>query len=150
MKIEEEIKQERFSNELHKAHVNLLYTAAWSGLRVAQVLKPFKISLQQFNILRILRGCQQEPASIKELTERMLDKSSNASRLVDKLILKKLVRKSSCGSDHRRVEVIITTEGLDLVNRASQMVEQEIQTMLSSLSDDEAILLNELLDKSRG
>ena len=150
MKIEKEIKQERFPSDHLRVHVNLLYTAAWAGLRISQILKPFKISLQQFNILRILRGRQQEPHSIKELTERMLDKSSNASRLVDKLIIKNLVSKTPCDADSRRVEIIITPSGLDLINRASKAVEKEIQTMLSSLSVNEASLLNELLDKARG
>ncbi len=150
MRIEDEIQQARFSNEYHKVHVNLLYTAAWAGLRISQVLKPFGISLQQFNILRILRGRQQAPASIKELTERMIDKSSNASRLVDKLIAKNLVEKKQCDADNRRVEVAITQQGLDLVNQTSMLVENEITAMFGSLSETEAIILNELFDKARG
>ncbi len=150
MKIEDEIKQGAFKTQHLKTHVNLLYTAAWAGLKITHVLKPFKVTLQQFNLLRILRGKKGEPASIKELTERMLDKSSNASRLVDKLILKKLVVKTPCNEDNRRVEVLITPDGLELVNRASDAVEKEIQSMFSTLSNEEARQLNELLDKARG
>lgn len=150
MKIEDEIQQPHFTHEYLKAHVNLLYTAAWAGLQVNHFLKPYKISIQQFNILRILRGRQKEPASIKELTARMLDKASNASRIVDKLLEKNLVTKSQSDRDNRRVEILITPAGLELVNRASMTVEQEIIKMMSTLTIEEAALLNNLLDKSRG
>lgn len=150
MKIEDEIKQDSFPSQYLKVHVNLLYTAAWASLAIAQVLKPFNISPQQFNILRILRGKVNQPASIRELTDRMIDKSSNASRLVDKLIQKKLVVKEACNSDNRKVEVVITAEGMSLVNEASLAVEAEIQKLFSLLSDDEAAQLSDLLDKIRG
>ncbi|MFQ5447919.1 MAG: hypothetical protein ACE5FF_13405 [Saprospiraceae bacterium] len=93
MRIEDEIKQSHFPNEFVKAHINVLYTAVWAGLAVSQSLKSFNISHQQFNVLRILRGRYPEPASIRDLTERMIDKSSNASRLVDKLVAKGLAVK---------------------------------------------------------
>ena len=128
---------------------NLLYTSAWAGLRISQVLKPFHITLQQFNILRILKGRGAEPASIKELTERMLDKSSNASRLVDKLLSKGLVRKETCDDDNRKTHVVLTSEGLELVRQASIAVENKIDVMFSTLTEAEAIVLNQLLDKFR-
>ncbi|MBI5915353.1 MAG: MarR family transcriptional regulator [Bacteroidetes bacterium] len=150
MKIEDEIKQKTFTHEFHKLQVNLLFTAAWLSYRTNNALKPSKITGQQFNILRILRGQHPEPASIKELTERMIDKSSNASRLVDKLIEKKLVLKSKSGDDSRRAEVIISPQGLELLEKASEVVDLVAQPLNESLTEQEARALNGLLDKLRG
>lgn len=150
MKIEDEIKQKTFANEHHKLQVNLLFTAAWLSSHTSKALKPSIITAQQFNILRILRGSYPQPASIKELTERMIDKSSNASRLVDKLIEKEFVLKSKCGDDNRRAEVIISERGLELLQTASDAVESVFLSLNKSLTEDEAITLNYLLDKLRG
>lgn len=149
MSIEDEIDQRKFSSLFAKANINLLYTAGWVQLNTTKELKPFNISVQQFNILRILRGRHPKPASIRELTDRMLDKSSNASRLVDKLQSKNLVAKQKCENDNRRVEVTITTEGLQLLEKASEKVEMNIEKVFSSISEEDAILLNEILDKLR-
>ncbi len=150
MKIEDEIKQKTFPNEFLKANVNLFFTNAWMQLKILQELKPFNISPQQFNVLRILRGCHPKPASIKELTDRMLDKSSNASRLVDKLLSKGFVSKSTCQSDTRRTEVFITEEGLEMLETASGKVESKIDEVYSTLSEKEAQQLSHLFDKLRG
>ncbi len=149
MKIEDEIDQETFKNEFMKANVNLIFSAGWIQLHSAKELKPFNISLQQFNILRILRGRHPKPASIRELTDRMLDKSSNASRLVDKLISKKLVAKEKCKNDNRRVEVSITPIGLSLIQGVSENVESSISKIFNSLSESDAARLNAILDKLR-
>ena len=150
MRIEDEIKQKTFPNEFLKANVNLFYTNAWMQLKILQELKPFNISPQQFNILRILRGKNAKPASIKELTDKMLDKSSNASRLVDKLIAKGFVSKSVCPDDNRRMEVSITDEGLQMLEKASMVVERQVEESYQTLSQEEATQLNNLLDKLRG
>lgn len=150
MKIEDEIKQKTFLNEYHKANINLFFTQAWMQLKILQALKPFNISPQQFNILRILRGSHPKPASIRELTDRMLDKSSNASRLVDKLLAKGLVEKSTCKNDNRKMQVNITVEGLTLLGKASSEVEQCISEVFGVLSVEEASVLNTTLDKIRG
>lgn len=147
--IEEEIQQANFSSADHRAHVNIVYTAAWLNQRTAQVLKPFGLSLQQFNILRILRGRAGKPATIKLLTERMLDKMSNASRLVDKLKEKKLVDRQECASDRRRVDIFITDAGLSLLREASDAFETARRNTFSSITDEEAIELSRLLDKLR-
>ena len=149
MKIEDAIKQKKFQNEYQKANINLFYTYAWLQLQIVQTLKPYNISPQQFNILRILRGRHPKPASIRELTDRMLDKASNASRLVDKLLAKELVTKTTCKQDNRRMEVLITENGLDLLKRASTDVENWINDVFSSLSEEEAQQFNFLLDKIR-
>ena len=149
MGIEKDIQQTNFKSELHKAHLNILYTASWLNQKTTQSLKAYKISPQQFNILRILRGRHPEPASIKLLTERMLDKMSNASRLVDKLKAKGLVERLECPDDRRRVDVNITEKGLKLLEKASEAVEQGIIDFGTALEEPDAKQLNNYLDKMR-
>lgn len=149
MRLEDEIKQKSFVNEYVKAHINILFTASWLSSNAAKVLKPYGISPHQFNILRILRGMYPKPGSIKELTERMIDKSSNASRLVDKLIAKNLVKKAKSHSDNRRAEVVITEEGLQLLIVASEKIDELSNGLSSRLSQDEVATLNQFLDNLR-
>lgn len=149
LKIEEAIQQKRFKNEHHKAQVNLLYTAAFINQQSTQALKPFNISIQQFNILRILRGMHPETATVKLLTERMIDKMSNASRLVEKLKKKGLVQRENCLEDRRRVNISITPKGLDLLAEASQAMEDSTLAQMEYLNDKEAELLNDFLDRVR-
>ncbi|MEM6964815.1 MAG: MarR family transcriptional regulator [Bacteroidota bacterium] len=150
MRLEDEIQQSKFKNEHHKLGVNIIYSAGWvSGLNL-KVLKQFNLSIQQFNILRILRGRHPEPASVKLLTERMLDKMSNASRLVEKLKQKGLVKREACPQDRRQVNIMITKLGLKTINKASVLLEQQTEKQLASLSSQEAKQLNDLLDKLRG
>lgn len=147
MKIEEAIQQKHFRNEYHKAHINVLFTAAWLNQESAKILKPFNISWQQFNILRILRGLHPEPATIKLLADRMIDKMSNASRLVEKLKQKELVERIACEEDRRRVEVNITDKGLAFLEKASKLMEENIDENMSRISLEDAHVLNTLLDK---
>lgn len=149
MKIEEAIQQKTFRDEYHKAHINVLYTASWIHQQSLRALKPFNISWQQFNILRILRGMHPQPATVKLLTQRMIDKMSNASRLVEKLKQKGLVERRSCVSDRRRVDVLITEAGLELLEQASQAMEAQLDPERWQLTQEEAAQLNELLDKMR-
>ena len=148
MKIEDEIKQPKFRNEYHKLAVNLSYTANWISRSVGQILKPYKLTPQQFNVLRILRGQQPKPASINLITERMIDKMSNASRLVDKILAKGLVERQVCPNDRRQVDVIITEKGSQLLAELDVLVDK-YNDKLATLSTKEAQELNELLDKLR-
>ncbi|MCB0557752.1 MAG: MarR family transcriptional regulator [Lewinellaceae bacterium] len=149
MKIEEEIQQRKFKSVYHKAHINVLFTASWLSQNSAQLLKPFKLSWQQFNILRILRGMHPEPATVKLLTERMIDKMSNASRLVEKLKQKGLVERNVCPADRRRVDIEITGKGLEVLEDISRIMEEELTQRMSTLTSEEASQLNQLLDKLR-
>ena len=149
MKIEEAIQQKKFMNAFQKVHVNVLYTASFLSQQTSESLKPFRLTIQQFNILRILRGRYPEPATIKELTARMLDKMSNASRLVDKLLEKGLVERRTCSEDRRRVDVVISKEGLDLLSKVSAIVEQRYEQQFQQLSEVGSAQLSELLDKRR-
>ena len=149
MKLEEAIQQRKFKDEWHRLQVNILYTASWIHQRNNKVLKPFKISGPQFNILRILRGMYPDPASVKLLTERMIDKDSNASRLVDKLVLKGLVERHSCQYDRRKVDVIITEQGLALLEKASLAIETQGKHLEHTINESDARMLNAFLDKIR-
>ncbi len=149
MKLEEEIQQKSFKDEHQKAGINLLFTASWISKVNAESLKPFNISIQQFNILRILRGLGSQPASVKLLTERMIDKMSNASRLVEKLKTKGLVERIACPKDRRQVDIHITKKGLKLLEQSSENLEFNLKQKFSSLTKNEATLLNNLLDKLR-
>ena len=149
MKIGKEIKQAKFKNEHQKMLINILFTSGWLSSKHAGHLKPFGISTQQYNILRILRGQHPKPATVNLLIERMLDKNSNASRLVEKLRLKKLVERAVCPDDRRAVNVAITKKGLDLLIELDKQEDKFIEE-LKKVSENEAEQINLLLDKLRG
>lgn len=149
MKLEDEIAQKQFKNEYHKAGVNLIYTYNWFIAFQTSLLKPHDVTLQQYNILRILRGQHPNPATIKLIRERMLDKMSDASRIVEKLRIKGMVERNICASDRRNVDVCITQKGLDLLAEIDKR-QHEAEEKMASLSPDEIKLLNDLLDKLRG
>jgi DNA-binding MarR family transcriptional regulator len=149
MKIEKEISQEKFRSKNHKAAVNIIYTFNWLYEKTQNLLKPFGLTIQQFNILRILRGKYPDPATIKILKERMMDKMSDASRLVEKLRAKGLVDRRVCDKDRRNVDVLITEDGLSLLGEIDKK-EKEFDKLIANLSDEEIDQLNDLLDKMRG
>ena len=148
MKIEEEIKQKKFATPYQKLMVNLLFTSNWLVLQSQQGLKKHGISLQQYNILRILRGQKGQAISVNALIDRMLDKMSNASRLVEKLRQKGFVERKVCATDRRQVDVVITKAGLAFLNIVDPEMES-IEKGLSTLTPIESEQLNELLDKLR-
>lgn len=148
MKLEEEIKQKKFRNEYHKLAVNIIYTHSWLLNNQSSFLKKHGITGAQFNILRILRGQFPDPASINLLRERMLDKMSDASRLVERLLQKGLTDRKICPEDRRRVEVVITEKGLNLLNEIDSH-DAETDQQFQKLSVEEARTLNNLLDKMR-
>lgn len=149
MKLEEEIKQKKFRNEYHKLAVNILYTHGWLASHHAEHLKKSNITGAQYNILRILRGQFPQPASVNLLKERMLDKMSDASRLVERLLQKSLVDRKICPDDRRRVEVIITERGLNLLKELDQK-DDEFDVLFKNLDENEVKTANDLLDKMRG
>ena len=149
MKLEKEIQQSKFQNEFQKLYLNIIYTASWLNLKNTQRLKPFGVSPQQYNILRILRGQYPNSATVTLLTERMLDKNSNASRLVEKLKQKQLVDRCECPEDRRAVNVRITQKGLDLLTKLDT-TDENVQNDLKKITEEEAALVNTVLDKLRG
>jgi DNA-binding MarR family transcriptional regulator len=148
MKIEDEIQQKSFKSEYHKAHINIVFTASWLQNKASCQFKPFGITMPQFNILRILRGQYPKPATVNLLIERMMDKTSNASRIVDKLEDKGLVSRKQCPNDRRSVDILITEAGLELLKKTDTVMKEE-QLGFGNLSVEEAAELNRLLDKVR-
>ena len=149
MKLEEEISQARFRNEAHKLGVNLIYTFNQVNAFHARFFKQRGITGQQFNILRILRGQHPQPATIKLLKERMLDKMSDASRIVEKLRIKGLVVRDISGIDRRHCEVRISDKGMKLLADIDKE-NDFLDARFSNLSIAEQKTLNQLLDKLRG
>jgi len=148
MGIENDIKQTRFRNAHQKAAINLIYTVSWIRDRTKCIFEAEDITAQQFNILRILRGSFPRPLSTLQIRERMLEKMSDTSRIVDRLIAKGLVKKVTCKSDRRLVDVIITDKGKKLLERLD-LKQDEIDSVLSRLSEKDADMLSELLDRIR-
>lgn len=146
MKIEEIIKA-KFKSEHHKVIVNIRYTSNWIGAYHNKQLAEFDLSLPQFNILRILRGAG-EPLSIKVVKERMLEKSPNTTRLIDKLIAKNMVDRSRCADDRRVVHIEITEKGLTILSSIDDVFDD--MSLAENITLEEATLLNDLLNKLRG
>lgn len=148
MKLEQEIKQEKFKNEQHKAVLNILFTANWIQTLQKEFFEPFGITGQQYNILRILRGQHPNRICAYELKSRMLDKNSDVSRLLDRLIGKKLIEKSTSKQDKRASEIRITTQGLNLLEKLDSVINSlDIEVMRLTTAD--AKKLNTLLDSCR-
>lgn len=148
MGIEKDIHQAQFRNEYQKAMINLLFTYGWAIKKIKQVISPEGITHQQYNILRILRGNHPQPISTLQIRERMLDKMSDTSRIVDRLVAKGLVKKVPCKSDRRLVDVSITEKGKKLLQKLDAHIEK-MDAVFSNISTKEATTLNSLLDKLR-
>jgi DNA-binding MarR family transcriptional regulator len=147
MTIENDINQDKFRNEYQKATINLIFTYNWMSEKMKYFFDQFDITSQQFNILRILRGAGT-PLSTLQIRQRMLDKMSDTSRIVDRLIKKDLVNKSVCKSDKRLVDITINAKGKKLLEEMD-CKNEEIDGVLKNLGESEAKKLNQLLDKIR-
>jgi DNA-binding MarR family transcriptional regulator len=146
--LEQDIQQPKFRNEHQKAVVNLLFTVSWLKEQTKAIFDPEDITPQQFNILRILRGSHPKPLSTQAIRDRMVEKMSDTSRIVDRLIVKGLVKKVTCESDRRLVDVQITDKGRKLLERFD-LKENEMDEIVKGLNEAEAKELNHLLDKIR-
>lgn len=149
MKVEEILKTTKPLPENKRLVINLLISNAQSSALIAETLKPFGISSPQFNVLRILRGQNGKPANLGTIQERMVNKMSNTTRLVDKLIDKQLVERCVCEKNRRKVEILITQKGLDLLKDIDPVVEATEQNIAKNLDQNEVIQLNDLLEKLR-
>jgi DNA-binding MarR family transcriptional regulator len=148
LKLEDEIQQKKFKSIQQKLMLNLVYTTNWVTAKQGDFFKASDITVQQYNVLRILRGQYPNPCSIKLIKERMLDRMSDTSRIVDKLLAKKLLQRNECPNDRRSVNVIITDKGLELLKSLDHVDDIAKQT-LKSLTTEEINTLNDLLDKLR-
>jgi MarR family transcriptional regulator, 2-MHQ and catechol-resistance regulon repressor len=149
MGIDQDIRQSKFRNEHQKAVVNLLYTYGWLTEKSKELFAPEDITPQQFNILRILRGSHPTPMSTLQIRERMLDKMSDTSRIVDRLIAKSLVKKGISKTDRRLVDVMITEKGKKLLERLDER-QDDMDNIFGNITKKEATILSDLLDKVRG
>lgn len=149
MKIEDEINQKSFKSEYQKLAVNLLFTHGWLVSFQKKIFEKHNITNTQFNILRILRGQYPQPVSINIIKERMLDKMSDTSRLVERLRVKGLVNRKICKEDRRKSDVKITDKGLELL-MSLNFIDNSFENIFSNVSKTEAKKINYLLDKLRG
>ncbi|TDO24754.1 MarR family winged helix-turn-helix transcriptional regulator [Pedobacter duraquae] len=149
MQLQKEISTSGFENERQQAIVNIVFTFHWCNDKIKQAIAPYEVTPQQFNILRILRGQYPKPCTINLLKSRMLDKMCDASRIVDRLMQKDLVRKAINSQDKRSVDILISDKGLSLLKTMDQEV--DITAIISpNLTIEESEQLNLLLDKLRG
>jgi len=148
--IEEEIKQKKFPNIYVKTDVNLFYTSGWLENEMARLFKQHGLSMQQYNVLRILRGQHPKAVMLSQITERMIDKMSNATRLVEKLKQKNLVTREINAKSRRQVDIHITESGLEILAKIDVIMNAEkAPARYANLSKTELEQLNTILDKIR-
>lgn len=149
MKLEDELKMGIIHNPYQRATLNVVFTGAWMSERINKLLKPFGISEQQYNILRILKGQKGNPINLQDISGRMVHKMSNTTRMIEKLRLKGLVQRSICENNRRKVEIIITPPGIKLIEKLAVDFEEADNKLQDKLTSKEAEKLAFLLDKIR-
>ncbi|ADY52630.1 regulatory protein MarR [Pseudopedobacter saltans DSM 12145] len=149
MELEKEIRNNRFESNFNKVVVNIIYTYGWVNNCLKSGLDKYNLTHQQYNVLRILRGQRPNPATVNLIKERMLDKMSDASRIVDRLVAKELVVRKVCEQDRRAVDITISDKGLELLDKIC-LDEMTRDIISKNLTEEEAGLLSDLLDKLRG
>jgi DNA-binding MarR family transcriptional regulator len=149
MKIEEVIKSNVKMSEAKKAVLNIIYTQNVLNDSFSDILKPYDLSSEQYNVLRILRGQKGQPANMFAIQERMLAKTSNTTRLVDKLLLKDFVTREVCPENRRKIEVHITQKGLNVLTELDPKVIDHEEKFAANLKPEELTLFIELLEKFR-
>ena len=147
MGIEKDIQQPNFRNEYQKLGINIMYTANWLNEKISSVLSQEDITQQQYNILRILRGAEK-PLSTLQIRSRMLDKMSDTSRIVDRLVAKELVEKNTCPSDKRLVDVVLSKKGFAVLEKLD-LLNNHLDSLMKGISEKEASTLNQMLDQLR-
>jgi DNA-binding MarR family transcriptional regulator len=148
-RIEDEIKQSKFRSEGQKLIINLIYTYNQISGQMATLLQPHGLTMQQYNILRILKGQYPNPSTNNLVKDRMLDRNSDVTRLIDRMIRNGWVTRTSCEKDRRRVDILITQQGLDVLD-AIQTQETDLDVIAMRLPEDEQRAMNDMLDRLRG
>lgn len=149
MEIEKVVKSNINLDDSKKIILNIIYTQNVVADKFNEVIKPYELSSEQYNVLRILRGQKGRPANMCIIQERMLSKNSNTTRLIDKLLLKELVTREVCPENRRKIEVLITNKGLELLKILDPKVSEYENQFADNLSDTEKVQLNTLLEKYR-
>jgi len=148
MKLEDALKTTRFKDAKHKASLNILYTSYWLKNHFSLAIKGHGITMEQFNVMRILKGKYPEQMCIKDIGSRMIEKSSNVPRIIDKLVLKKLVKRAVSKEDKRETLVALTDKGIAQLNEANTLIDA-LSERIMGLDDNDALILNDVLDKMR-
>jgi len=148
MKLEEAIKSNKFRNEVHKAGLNILYTAWWLKTMMSKELKEYGLTHEQYNVLRILKGKHPEQICVREIACRMIEKSSNVPRIIDRLETKKLVKRASSDSDKRETVIVLTPAGINILQHSTDRVNKLMDTRMI-IDEQKAKELNSLLEEIR-
>jgi DNA-binding MarR family transcriptional regulator len=148
MRIEDEIKSGSFKNPIHRTFLNAIFSGSWARTQLSLHLKPFKLTYEQFHVMKIVRETHPAGVRVKEITIRMPDANSNTTRIIDKLLLKKLALRQPTEKDGRERAIFLTPAGVDLLNRIEAAWEKS-SPYATSLTVKEAAQLDELLEKLR-
>lgn len=148
MKLEDVLKTNKFNDEVHKATLNILYTSYWMRDNVSSTMKEIGITSEQFNILRILKGKHPEAMCVKDIASRMIEKSSNVPRILDRLVAKELVMRTTSKEDKRETIISLTDSGMQTLQRANEAL-AVINKQTIGINNEEAAVLNQLLEKLR-
>lgn len=148
MKLEQAIQSTKFRSEVHKAGLNILYTAWWLKTVMSRELKEFGLTHEQYNVLRILKGKYPDQMCVRDIACRMIEKSSNVPRIIDRLELKKMVKRSTSAIDKRETVITLTQSGITILQATTEAVNEVMDEMLS-ISNQDATVLNRLLEKVR-
>jgi DNA-binding MarR family transcriptional regulator len=148
VKLEQAIKSNKFKNEVHKAGLNILYTAWWLKTIMSRELKEFGLTHEQYNVLRILKGKYPDQMCVRDIAERMIEKSSNVPRIIDRLEIKKLVKRATSQQDKRETVISLTQGGITLLEASTKVI-NTIMDESMVLEEKEACSLNSLLEKVR-
>jgi len=148
VKLEEAIKSNRFTSEVHKAGLNILYTAWWLKTLASKELKEYGLTHEQYNVLRILKGKHPEQMCVRDIAQRMIEKNSNVPRIIDRLELKKLVKRSTSPNDKRETAIMLTPAGINILEIATTKVNKVFENTVI-MEESSASTLNKLLEKIR-
>ena len=149
VKLEQAIQSSKFKNEAHKATLNILYTAWWLKTIMSNELKEFGLTHEQYNVLRILKGKHPEQVCVKDISCRMIEKSSNVPRIIDRLVIKKLVKRADSPFDKRETVISLTQSGITILEVTTEKINELMETSVVMKSQD-AAQINMLLEKLRG
>lgn len=149
MKLEQAIQSTKFKSEVHKAGLNILYTAWWLKTAISKELKEYGLTHEQFNVLRILKGKYPEQMCVKDVSNRMIERNSNVPRIVDRLEMKKLVKRATSEEDKRETVMTLTQAGISILESSSARLDSILER-ITVIQDSEAATLNMLLEKMRG
>lgn len=148
MKLEEALKSNKFTDEKHKAVLNILYSSYWLKTHFSTGIKEIGLTMEQYNIMRILKGMHPKQMCVKDIGSRMIEKNSNVPRIIDRLIIKKLVKRVTSIEDKRETLISLTENGILQLNEATKVL-NTLTTTILGITDNQAFELNELLEKMR-